>query len=254
MHSDLVAILTGLLTSGVIMLFVENQHIATNVYAKYESIMIPFMHKLTNYFKFAFSSNVALTVTDFNNKSIMNYKKRLDLFRKYAHMTIMDGRDYPINFFTAKELDELCGEINNVWYFGSRSIQSIEGAYTANEYSYDKDVRNNLKEVLQDEQLCQEPLSAKLINTVSSRFFNESYMPIKHIPQKYEIWEEKCQDFRELAVASVGMCVLSITLLLLWQTVPDCLMVVLTMISLLLFCGTLYYLIDVDKYSRKIFK
>ena len=45
-------ILSALLTCGILMIFVENQHISGDIYQYYIGVMKPFMHRLSNYFKY----------------------------------------------------------------------------------------------------------------------------------------------------------------------------------------------------------
>lgn len=253
MRTEVITLLTGLLTSGVLMLFIENQHIKSAVYTKYESIMIPFMRKLSNYFKFAFHSDCALDIKNFNNNSVQRYKKRLKPYCRYAHMAIMDARDFPVGYFSAKEIDDLCNEINNVWYFGKDNIRSMEDAYEIN-HIHDIEIKKDLCIIFPNDKICEEEVSVKLINDVSTKFFSEVYKPIRHIPQNYEVWDGKCSDFRELAFASLLINVLSVGTIIFWESIPGCLVAVLLVMSLLMFCGVLYYLVEIDKLSRKIFK
>lgn len=53
--SNIITILTALLTGGFLMLFIENQQITTYVIERLHQRMNPFFHSFTNYVKFVSS-------------------------------------------------------------------------------------------------------------------------------------------------------------------------------------------------------
>lgn len=44
----------------------------------------------------------------------------MDKLGHYAYPCIMSGQDYPTSKFTAKQLENICNDINNVWYYWDR--------------------------------------------------------------------------------------------------------------------------------------
>lgn len=61
--SIIVSIITALLTGGFIILFLDNQHVGATVIERYHFVMQPFMHRLSNYFKFLSSATTYFSIT-----------------------------------------------------------------------------------------------------------------------------------------------------------------------------------------------
>ena len=61
--SIIVSIITALLTGGFIILFLDNQHVGATVIERYHFVMQPFMHRLSNYFKFLSSATTYFSLT-----------------------------------------------------------------------------------------------------------------------------------------------------------------------------------------------
>lgn len=118
--SIIVSVITALLTGGVIILFLENQHVGENVIDRYQFIMKPFMHRLSNYFKFLSSAKTFFSIKRGVKNDEAVYALRLnslmDDLGHYAYPCIMSGQDYPTSQFSAKQLDNICNGINNVWH------------------------------------------------------------------------------------------------------------------------------------------
>lgn len=97
--SIMVSIITALLTGGVIILFLENQHVGNNVIERFQFIMKPFMHRLSSYFKFLSSAETFFSIkrgvkTDEATYAI-SLQKLMNGLGHYAHPCIMSGQDYP---------------------------------------------------------------------------------------------------------------------------------------------------------------
>lgn len=70
--SIIVPIIVALLTGGFIILFLENQHVGDNVIERYHFVMKPFMHRLSNYFKFLSSAKVYFPLIREQRKMMQN--------------------------------------------------------------------------------------------------------------------------------------------------------------------------------------
>ena len=102
------------------MLFIENQHVASSVNERYRFIMKPFYHKLSNYFKFVGSFATFMRVKDRKAEYVKTFESYVDQMGKLAHPCIMDGMDYPVTYFKAEQLEQICNDINQIWYFWDR--------------------------------------------------------------------------------------------------------------------------------------
>lgn len=247
------SILTSILTGGVLVLFIENQHITSFVWTRYESIMSPFLHRLTCIIQWISTCNFAMEPPLNPNKVLEKYKEKMNCFRKLNFATIMDGRDIPLDYLSAKELDKVCCAINNIWDYGQRNYELLKGIFF-NDVVYDDTAKEKLLEVFQDITLSQKPLTIEHLNEVTGKFYSDMYLPLKQIPNNYEIWSKKSTCFKKIAIGNIVYCLCALVLLTLWPTIPLCCMNLIAILSIILFCETLYYLIQIDKLSRKMFR
>lgn len=122
--SIIASIITALLTGGFIILFLDNQHVGATVIERYHFVMQPFMHRLSNYFKFLSSATTYFSITKGTKKDeaeyVFKFNDLMDKLGHYAYPCIMSGQDYPTSKFTAKQLENICNDINNVWYYWDR--------------------------------------------------------------------------------------------------------------------------------------
>lgn len=71
--SIIISIIVALLTGGFIILFLENQHVGANVIERYHFVMQPFMHRLSNYFKFLSSAKIYFSINKGTKKDDAEY-------------------------------------------------------------------------------------------------------------------------------------------------------------------------------------
>lgn len=248
------SILTAVLTGGVLVLFIENQHVTSFVWTKYESIMTPFLHKLTCIIQYISKCNSAIESEGKPDATLIAYKKRLNYFRTLNHVTIMGGRDIPLDYLSANKLDEVCNKVNDIWYYGNRNQASMKDKYIVNNAVYDDSTKKHLAEIFHDIPFSQKQLTIQHLNEVTGTFYTEIYQPIKDIPLYYEMWNDNSSSLKELSIACIAICILGLILMMLWPDIPICCLIIITILSILLFCGTLFYLMQVDNLSRKMFR
>ena len=91
--SIIVSIITALLTGGFIILFLDNQHVGATVIERYHFVMQPFMHRLTNYFKFLSSAKTYFSITKGTKKDeaeyVFKFHDLMDKLGHYAYPCIM---------------------------------------------------------------------------------------------------------------------------------------------------------------------
>ena len=103
--SNIITILTALLTGGFLMLFIENQQITTYVIERLHQRMNPFFHSFTNYVKFVSSFEscyIWRKCTSSYMKCLKQYVKDISI---YGGKAITSGQDFSIYSFSATELD-----------------------------------------------------------------------------------------------------------------------------------------------------
>ena len=135
------------------------------------------MHRLSNYFKFLSSATTYFSITKGTKKDeaeyVFKFNDLMDKLGHYAYPCIMSGQDYPTSKFTAKQLENICNDINNVWYYWDRKQN-----YMIDYCSYDTRKaeqfctlgREYLKEVF-PQKYNEQAFSLNLISDVSGTFF-----------------------------------------------------------------------------------
>ena len=249
--SLVITILSALLTSAVLMVFIENQHIAANINARYQMIMTPFLHKLSNYFKY--TSDVRCTINIINEKSgITDFVKSLKTFDQYSYKTIMSGRDFPIGYFSAIQIDEICNEINRVWHIHNKYQIENPILYTLNRLVNYELTNSYLKEVFPDKK-CEES-SLEQLAEVSGDFYYKIYSPIKDYAHQYERWQLLDRRFKRFSYGNIVVCVAFLIVTLFFG---DCLcgyfIKSFAAISLLLLVITIRRMMRIEKFSNNMF-
>lgn len=259
--SIIIPIIVALLTGGFIILFLENQHIGANVIERYHFVMQPFMHRLSNYFKFLSSAKVYFSIKKGTKKDeaeyVFAFKDLMDKLSHLAHPCIMSGQDYPVSKFSAIQLDGICDDINNVWYYWDRKRNYMLKYCTYDSYEaelFGKLDREYLNEVF-PHKYDETKFSLNLISDVSGTFYTEIYQPIQNVPSEYEYWCKEEEKFKKLTLSTIGLCLITlIVILLLRYFVPLYAMNFLTLLNIGLLVSCLYKFSKLESLSRKLFR
>ena len=257
-YSIAVTILTALLTGGFLMLFIENRHIGDNVVNRYHFIMTPFMHRLSNFFKFISSAKTYYVINRGDKEEYVQvYKSLLNEMGKYAHPCIMSGQDYPCSKFSAQELEKLCDDINRIWYYWDDKHNYMQGHYI---YETDKAERfatlghEYLNEVFPNDFNNRE-FTMQLISEVSGKFYTDVWQPIQTLPFEYEYWQKEDQKFRMISLFTICTSLMTLLIILLMRfLIPMWIPTLLTVICMVSLAYTLYEMIKLDDLSRKLFR
>lgn len=257
----IVSIIIALLTGGFIILFLENQHVGANVIERYHFGMQPFMHRLSNYFKFLSSAKVYFSIKKGTKRTeaeyVFKFKELLDNLSHLANPCIVSGRDYPVSKFSAKYLQALCEEINNVWYYwdNKRNYMIDYCAYdTGKAELFGKMAREYLNEVFPRKYTDME-FSLNLISDVSGTFYENVYQPIQNMPFEYENWCRKEVIFKNLTISTISFCLLTLVLILLLRYfIPLCIMNFVTLVNICLFASCLYKFSKLESLAKNLFR
>lgn len=259
--SIIIPIIVALLTGGFIILFLENQHVGANVIERYHFVMQPFMHRLSNYFKFLSSAKAYFSINRGTKKDDAEYvflfNDLMDRLGHFAYPCIMSGQDYPVSEFSAKQLMEICEEINNVWYYWDRKRNYMNDYCTYDSYKaelFGKYGREYLNEVF-PHKYDEINFSLSLISDVSGTFYANVYEPIKNVPFEFEKWCEKEDEFKKLTFVTIGLCMVTlVVILLLRYIIPMCVMNFLTLLNIVLLASCLYKFSKLESLARRVFR
>ena len=123
--TNIITILTALLTGGFLMLFIENQQITTYVIERLHQRMNPFFHSFTNYVKFVSSFKSCFSWKKCTTSYMKSMKQCVEEISKYGGKAIISGQDFSIYSFNATELDSICEKINGIWYYEDKNISDF---------------------------------------------------------------------------------------------------------------------------------
>lgn len=258
--SIIISIIVALLTGGFIILFLENQHVGANVIERYHFVMQPFMHRLSNYFKFLSSAKIYFSINKGTKKDDAEYvflfNDLMDRLGRFAYPCIMSGQDYPVSKFSAQQLQEICEEINNVWYYWDRKRNYMIDYCSYDSYKaelFGKLYREYLNEVF-PHKYEETNLSLDLISDVSGTFYTNVYEPIQHVPFEYKRWCEKEKEFKKLTFITIGLCMVTLVVILLLRYItPLCIMNFLTLLNIALLASCLFKFSKLESLARIVF-
>ena len=259
--SIIITIIVALLTGGFIILFLENQHVGANVIERYHFVMQPFMHRLSNYFKFLSSAKAHFSINKGTKKDDAEYvflfNDLMDRLGHFAYPCIMSGQDYPVSKFSAKQLQEICEDINNVWYYWDRKRNYMIEYCSYDSYKaelFGKLDREYLNEVF-PHKYDETNFSLGLISDVSGTFYTNVYEPIQHVPFEYERWCKKEDEFKRLTFVTIGLCMGTLVVILLLRYITQlCVMNLLTLLNIALLASCLYKFSKLESLARIVFR
>lgn len=251
--STIVSILTSLLTGGVLVLFIESQHVTSFVYTKYETIMAPFMHKLSCFVKVLATIHTSIEPQNCTSNSVSKYKDKFEFAHRLEYITIMGGRDYQINHFSAKQLDDICEKINDIWYYGDRKKSVISENCSINTNCFNNSFHELLHVVFNDFRYDSNTYDIHLFNEIAGKFYSDIYQPIRHIPAGFELWKNKMHCFKKITITGISTNIIGLGIAMFCSN-ASCVLICFCILSMLLFCISLFLLIRIDKHSKRIFR
>ena len=214
--SIIISILTALLTGGFLMFFIESQKVAESVINRFHFIMNPFFRSFSNYVKFIAFFNSCFTFNATKESGYMRILKNdVDKLARLGGKSITSGTDYPVGYFTAKELDSICETINNVWYVIDKNRNDVNnnlGFDTRYAQMHGEEAKKYLQAIFPEYK--EELLTKDMLAKVSGDFFVEMYQPIKNISSQYEFWQKKEKEFMKLIFITIIFTVITMLLIL----------------------------------------
>ena len=231
------------------MLFIESQKLSSSVIERFQGIMKPFYHKLSNYMKLVSSFRSAIIInTTKGDDRIKGLKQDIDNFSR-----LCVAYDLPTGYYKGKDLENLCKRINNVWY-----LISHKKGYTKEFVSLDTHclsivegrARKYLAEV--DCKYENETLDLDTFAQVSGDFYSGLFTPIERITYEYEYWQKKEKQYKILSLSSLVVTLASMLLIILIPCLCQWFVIALTLLSSALLIWEVIALILLDKLANKV--
>ena len=235
----LLSILTSIITGGFILVLVEIGNRKNRCIDRYYQLMLPFMHKLSSYFRFMSWCRGRLRYPKELNENEANFKILVEEVGRYGGKLIVSGGDYCVDDFSADELYNICHKkISNIWYYHDKmhpchlSWENFAGT--------DDFIVKELKEIFPNYLSCQ--VDVNLISKVSGEFYTDFYQVVEYETFKHETCLQHYKRQTIFAVWSVAI-VLILLISMLFVPLSVCMMqvagvivIMLLVVCLLLLC------------------
>ena len=231
------------------MLFIESQKLSSGVIDRIQGIMKPFYYKLSNYMKFVSAFRSAIIIdTVKGDERINGLKKDIDDFSR-----LCVAYDLPTGYYSGKDLENLCKQINNVWY-----LISNKKVYTKEFISLDlhclsiveERARKYLSEI--DRKYENETLDLDTFAQVSGDFYSDLYAPVERITYEYEQWQKKEKQYKILSFSSLIVTLVSMLLIIMVPCLCQWLVIALTLLSSALLIWEVIALIRLDRLANTV--
>lgn len=224
------AILTSIITGGFVLVFVEIGNRKQRENDKFDHIMIPFMHKLSAYFRLISWCSHRIKYPKPTEGYNKEFKNLVEFLGKYGGRAITSGGDYQIGYFNAEELEDIALKINNVWYYHDKMnpCTLIWDSSIETDDFIDKELRaiNSAYHGI--------PHGVNMVAKVSGDFFVDIYEPIENDTFKHESTIK--QFGRNTGIVAISFLFVLVVLgIMLFVRMPVFLLQMLTSIAILLF-------------------
>lgn len=212
-HTMLLSILTSIITGGFILVFVEIGNRKNRENDRFDQIMVPFMHKLSSYFRFLSWCGHRIRYSKPMSEYEIEFKNLVDEIGRYGGRAITSGGDYSKDYFSADELNDICLKINNIWYYHDKmnpcrltwDDRGVDDQFISKEL---KDIFPNYLSHTRD---------VNLVSKVSSDFYTDIYQPIENETYKHEAYIEHFKRQTVSVAIAVGFVLLGLNIMLFVQ-------------------------------------
>lgn len=254
--SNIISILTALLTGGFLMIFIETQKVSVSVTDRFHFIMQPFFRCFSSYVKFIACFKSCFIFKTTNSDNFNKLKKDIDNIARLGGRSIVIGCEYPADYFTAKDLDSICNTINEIWYLLNNNKEYFN-EHISFDFHYAENKSQDTKMYLETIFPKYKGMNLKIdtLAKISGEFFTDIYQPIQHILPEYESWLKKEKQFKALILATIVFTMITMMLILVCSSyIPIWVYKVLCVIC----CGSLlfglYKLIKIEDLSKTIMR
>ena len=180
------AILTSIITGGFVLVFVEIGNRKNRENDCHDGILTPFMHKLSSFFRFVnWCKSQVIYPNDINGNE-EEFRSLVNMMAKYGVNLIIRGGYYTLDSFTARELNDIALQINNIWYYHNKMHPcrlEWEGRVPYDGTDY---IAKELKEI--NPVYLTEKQGISLLAKVSEDFYVDVYQPVEYESFKYEAY------------------------------------------------------------------
>lgn len=233
----LLSILTSIITGGFILVFVEIGNRKNRENDRYDQIMMPFMHKLSSYFRFLDCCSHRIKYPQQVTEYEKEFKNLVTEIGRYGGRAIMSGGDYGVDYFSADKLNDICLSINNIWYYHDKMNPC---RLSWDDRGFDNQfIVKELKEFFPNYLL--QTKDVNLVSQISGDFYTDIYQPIEHETYKHEAYIKHFKRQSVFVAIAVGFVLMGLNTMLFVQ-LPIWMMRMIGVVTLILLLACLLLL------------
>lgn len=209
----LLSILTSIITGGFILVFVEIGNRKNRENDRYDQMMVPFMHKLSSYFRFLSWCGHHIKYPKQMSGYEKEFKSLVSEIGGYGGRAITSGGDYGVGYFSADKLNDICLKINNIWYYHDKMNPCNLGwdSFGISEQFISKELKEFLPNYL------NHTADVNLVSEVSGEFYTDIYQPIENETYKHEAYVKHFKRQTIFVAIAVGFVLLALNTMLFVQ-------------------------------------
>lgn len=243
--SNMITILTSLLTGGVLMILIENLHLSNIIADRFYNKIKPFEKSLKSYILFVKLIANRITIKEDKDEGkdehAKRFKKLFNEIRKVKHETTIHRS------FTAIELEKLCEKINNIWYYLSEKSQYVRPYIDFDDYSTihnDEEYKYALKGI--SPKFAKNKPTLNTLMNVSGDFYADIYSPIQDVYFEYEYWRNKLKFINTVSSIYIILIIPSLLFVLFYGVHSNiCCCYIITIILSLYFIYIIFEFINI---------
>lgn len=216
--------------------------------------MNPYYHKLSSYLKFVYFISGRISYSNQKDDYIQELRSLTKELSSLGGEVYFSGRD--VSFLSAKELERLNDNINNIWYYYDK------GWMVKNEINFD----SNESQTYTDSQIIEtlSDLSHKyairsidktLLPSVSGDFYAETWQAISYVTHNFEYWQRNCEKSKVMLLVSLSFVMIVLIVAMFFSDRFSHLFISIpTVFCCLFFTYDLFQLNKLMKLSHRIFR
>ena len=247
--SLVVTLLSTVLTGGILMLFIESHKLSSSVIDRFQDLMKPFYYKLSNYMKFVSLFRGAITIDVVKgDERLKTLNNSLDNFSRLCVSSTI-----PVGYFSGSKLEDICLQINNVWYCIDHKRGVTKDYISFDDTSVDLFKGPLTKYIVEvDSKYEKETFDLDFFARVSGDFYGTYFEPIKRTTYEYEYWQKKEKQYRVLSLCALCVTLISMLLIIFIPNLCDWTTIVLTLTSSIMLICELFALIKLDRLANDV--
>lgn len=249
LHSSVIAILSAVITGGFVLVFVEIGNRKNREQDRFRQLMQPFIEKLSAYCRFM---SWSVSQIQFPKEGALTgyeerFKKLIHKFSAMGGKLIVAGGNYRIDDFNSEGLQEVCNQINDIWYqYDKMNPKRISWSF---HLPYNEYVNKELSTI--NPLWLSLPESVEKIVKVSADFYTDIYRTLEDDIFRHDLMMKIYRGHSIFVLGALFVVLLGLCLLMCFSFSPLFLRII-TILVVGLFGVSLFAIFVDEKKQLKI--